>query len=129
MTSGNASYFVDANVLVYAALKDDSRHEVSKALLKDTGRGALHLSPQILAEFYSTVTNPKRVTVPYSPPEAIEFIETLLSYEHGPQVFDLQIAATMLTNGLTKLFTYNGADFKGVNEIQTSEPEMPSVTP
>jgi len=153
MTSGNASYFVDANVLVYAALKDDSRHEVSKALLKDTGRGRLHLSPQILAEFYSTVTNPKRVTVPYSPPEAIEFIETLLSYEHvvilpisqdvpvrwisllkavqvkGPQVFDLQIAATMLTHGLTKLFTYNGADFKGVAEIQTSEPEMPSVTP
>ena len=76
MTSGNSSYFVDANVLVYAALKDDSRHEVSKALLKDAGRGPLHLSPQVLAEFYSTVTNSKRVTVPYSPPEAIEFIET-----------------------------------------------------
>ncbi len=87
MTSGNASYFVDTNVLVYST-----------------------------------------VTVPYSPP-AIEFIETLLSYEHGPQVFDLQIAATMLTHGLTKLFTYNGADFKGVAEIRTSEPEMPSVTP
>jgi len=41
MTSGNSSYFVDANVLVYAALKDDSRHEVSKALLKDAGRGPL----------------------------------------------------------------------------------------
>jgi predicted nucleic acid-binding protein len=62
MTSDNRSYFVDANVLVYAAFKDDARHEVCKALLKDADRGVLHLSPQILAEFYSTVTSPKRVT-------------------------------------------------------------------
>jgi predicted nucleic acid-binding protein len=127
MTSDDRSYFVDANVLVYAAFKDDARHEVSKALLKDADRGVLHLSPQILAEFYSTVTSPKRVTIPYSPAEAIEFIETLLSYEHvvilpiskevpfgwitllkatevrGPHVFDLQIAATMLAHGVMKL--------------------------
>jgi predicted nucleic acid-binding protein len=77
MKSDDASFFVDANVLVYAALKDDSRHEVSKALLKDAGRGALHISSQILAEFYSTVTSPKRVTSPYSPSEAVDFIETL----------------------------------------------------
>lgn len=138
MTSGDGSFFVDANVLVYAALKDDPRHHVSKALLKDPSRGLLHLSPQILTEFYSTVTNRKRVTTPYSPPEAIEFIETLLTYEpivilpisqdvparlisllraievKGPHVFDLQIAATMLTHGVKKLFTYNETDFKDV---------------
>ncbi len=153
MTSGDAAYFVDANVLVYAALKDDSRHEVSKDLLKDARRGVLHLSPQILAEFYSTVTSPKRVTEPYSPLEAIEFIETLLSYEHvvvlpisqdvpsrwisllkiaevrGPHVFDLQIAATMLAHGLRKLVTYNGQDFKNVSEVQVSEPETRPAAP
>ena len=126
MTSGDASFFVDANVLVYAALKDDAGHDISKALLKDSSRGPLYLSPQILAEFYSTVTSAKRVTAPYSPAEAIEFIETLLSYEHvvvlpisedvpmrwisllkafevrGPHVFDLQIAATMLAHGVTR---------------------------
>jgi len=119
-------------------------------LLKDAGRGLLHLSSQILAEFYSTVTSPKRVTAPYSPPKAIEFIETLLSYEHvvilpishdvpsrwiallkivevrGPRIFDLQIAATMLAHGVTKLFTYNGTDFKDLAEIQTAEPETSS---
>ena len=82
MTSAEGSYFVDANVLVYAALADDPRHEVSKALLKDGSRGLLHLSPQILTEFYSVVTSQRRVTAPYSPAEAVEFIEVLLGYEH-----------------------------------------------
>ena len=117
MTSAKLSYFVDANILVYAALNDDARHEVSKSLLKNGGNRLLHISQQILAEFYSTVTNPKRVTAPYTPAEAIEFIETLLSYEHilllpisqdvplrwieilktvevrGAHIFDFQIAA------------------------------------
>ena len=57
MTSAEGSYFVDADVLVYAALADDPRHEVSKALLKDASRGLLHLSPQILTEFYLTITS------------------------------------------------------------------------
>ena len=41
MTSDNHSFFVDANVLVYAALKDDSRHDAAKALLKDSSLGTL----------------------------------------------------------------------------------------
>ena len=151
MTSAEGSYFVDANVLVYAALTDDPRHEVSKALLKDDSRGLLHLSPQILTEFYSIVTSPKRVTAPYTPVEAVDFIETLLGYEHvvvlpispdvpsrwmvllksvevrGPHIFDLQIAATMLVNGVSTLFTYNGTDFKGLADIQILEPEAAPI--
>lgn len=78
MKSDSDSFFVDANVLVYAALKDDSRHDVAKALLKDSSRGALYISPQILTESYSTITSSKRVTVPYAPMDAVMFIETLL---------------------------------------------------
>lgn len=90
------------------------------------------------------------MTAPYSPAEAIEFIETLLGYEHvvvlpispdvpsrwiallkttevrGPQIFDFQIAATMLVHGVTKLFTYNGSDFKDLADIETLEPEAVS---
>ena len=47
----------------------------------------------------------------------------------GPHVFDLQIAATMLAHGVTKLFTYNSADFKDVVEIQTEEPEPSTLSP
>src|ERR1039457_740053 len=57
MTSDNDSFFVDANVLVYAALKDDPRNKAAKAVLKDSSRGTLHISPQILTEFYSTITS------------------------------------------------------------------------
>src|ERR1022692_203870 len=146
MKSDSDSFFVDANVLVYAALKDDSRHDVAKALLKDSSRGALYISPQILTEFYSTITSSKRVTVPYAPRDAVMFIETLLGYEHirvlpisrevsdrllallkaygvkGPLVFDLQIVATMLVHGVTKIFTYNVRDFDRVADLEVVEP-------
>jgi len=145
MTSADGSRFVDANVLVYAALRDDPRYAVCKTLLQGGGGGLLSLSPQILAEFYSTVTSPKRVSAPYSPLEAVEFIETLLAYEHvvvvsipsdvpgrwmsllkikdvrGPQVFDLQIAATMLAHGIKELLTFNGMDFRNITEIHAVE--------
>jgi uncharacterized protein len=146
MKNESDSFFVDANVLVYAAVKDDPRNEVAKALLKNPNLGTLHISPQIVTEFYSTITSPKRVTAPYAPLEAVEFIETLLGYEHvvvlsishdvpgrllallkanevrGPRVFDLQIVATMLTHGVTKLFTYNGNDFRQFSDLEIIEP-------
>jgi len=50
-----------------------------------------------------------------------------LSEVRGPRVFDLQIAATMLSHGITKLVTYNGADFKSVAEIEILEPGMKSL--
>lgn len=82
MKNDEAKFFVDTNVLVYAALRDDPRNGPSRWLLINAARGVLHISPQILAEFYSTITSPKRVTAPYTPAEAIEFMETLLGYEH-----------------------------------------------
>jgi predicted nucleic acid-binding protein len=96
------------------------------------------------------VTSPKRVTSPYTSREAVEFIEALLSYEHvivlpispdvpsrwmallkdvevrGPRIFDLQIAATMFVHGVTKIFTYNGADFEDLRGIQALEPQAAS---
>jgi predicted nucleic acid-binding protein len=88
----------------------------------------------------------RRVTAPYSPREAVRFIEILLAPIHifvipisrdipgrlftmikaspvrGPHVFDLQIIATMLAHGVTKLFTYNGADFKQFKGLELFEP-------
>ena len=146
MTSGEG-IFADANILVYAAIRDDVRHAACRNLLKNPGDTLLHFSPQILTEFYSVITNPKRVTAPFTPTEAIEFIEILLSYRHsaplpitaevpaillsllkqrvvrGPRVFDLQIGATMLAHGVSRLATYNGADFKDIAGIEIVEPE------
>jgi predicted nucleic acid-binding protein len=152
MKSDSSASFVDANVLVYAALKDDPRNEAAKNLLANTAQGVLHISPQILAEFYSTITSSKRVSMPYKPSQAVEFMETLLGYEHvvvlpisqetslrwisllkttevkGPLVFDFLIVATMLIHGVTKLFTYNAGDFKGFTDIEVLEPPLDKTT-
>lgn len=151
MTNGDHKVFVDTNVLVYAAMKEDVRHAASMAVLQDANSGALCVSPQSLTEFYSTITSSKRVSAPLTPAEAIGFIETLIGCEQvtvlpisrpvserwlsllrtegvrGPHVFDIQIAATMLEHGVSKLFTYNGRDFHGLPGIEAMEPD--SVPP
>jgi predicted nucleic acid-binding protein len=144
--------FVDANVLVYSAQTTDPRYAACLKLLRTPVAGPLSVSQQILAEFYSTITSRKRVNDPLNSGEAIEFIETLLGYEHiillpistnvsalwisllkrtelrGPRIFDFQIAATMPAHGVTKLITYNGRDFIGNPEIEILEPELATGT-
>jgi predicted nucleic acid-binding protein len=56
---------VDANVLVYAIDADAPQHVVSRALL-DVARDSsttLYVTSQILCEFYSIVTNARRVPI------------------------------------------------------------------
>ena len=138
--------FVDANILVYAAVEDDVRHARCRKLLTDKTAGTLFLSSQILTEFISVITSAKRVTKPFTPEEAVGFIEALLDYANvvllpissdvpsrwlalikrspvrGARVFDFQIAATMLVHGVVRLVTFNGDDFKSIHEIEIVEP-------
>ena len=72
--------FVDANVLVYAALRDDPRFTASRRVL-ESDTELLCISPQIIAEFYSVITNPKRVSPACSADDAIEFVRALLRQE------------------------------------------------
>ena len=54
---------VDTNVLVYALDADAPHHAVARALLEAAreGSSSLYVTPQILCEFYSIVTNARRV--------------------------------------------------------------------
>jgi predicted nucleic acid-binding protein len=144
---------VDTNVLVYAAYPSAAQHAASRALVesaKDPAAG-LCVFPQILAEFFAVVTNPKRVTPPKTAEEALQAIELFLALPgltllplpadvvtrwialvranpvRGGEVFDVQAAAAMLGHGIATVFTYNVADFKGVPGITAKEP--PSGTP
>ncbi len=61
---------LDANVLVYAMDADAPQHAASRALL-DAGRSQsarLYVTLQILCEFYSIVTNARRVRSRAVPP-------------------------------------------------------------
>ena len=145
---------LDTNVLVYSAFPSAAQHADSRALVesaKDPATG-LCVFPQILAEFFAVVTNPKRVTPAKTAEEALQAIEQFLALPglallplpadvvtrwialvrtnpvRGGEVFDVQAAAAMLAHGIGTVFTYNVADFKGFPGITAKEPP-PAATP
>jgi uncharacterized protein len=137
---------VDANILVYAFDTNAPQHLASRALLNAarTGSTTLYVTSQILCEFYSVVTNPRRVLHPRSSGDGIAAIVGLLSFLHvlpmpagavegwldllrrrpvsGGAVFDLQLAATMMANGVQRIYTFNTADFSDFRELTVLEP-------
>jgi toxin-antitoxin system PIN domain toxin len=137
---------IDANVLVYAFDTNAPQHLASRTLL-DAGRAGtttLYVTSQVLCEFYSIVTNPRRVLKPRTVADAIAAITDLLSFLHvlpipartvegwlallrgrpvtGGAVFDLQLAAAMLANGVQRIYTYNTGDFEDFKELAVVEP-------
>jgi predicted nucleic acid-binding protein len=137
---------VDANVLVYAMDADAPQHVASRALL-DAARDActtLYVTSQILCEFYSIVTNARRVPKPRTPDDALSAVSGLLGFLHvlpipartvegwldllrrhpvtGGAVFDLQIVATMQANGVQRIYTFNTDDFEVFPELAVLTP-------
>ncbi|MBZ5624083.1 MAG: PIN domain-containing protein [Acidobacteriia bacterium] len=82
---------LDANVLAYAVNRDAPQHAASRALLEaaripSTRR---YVTSQILCEFYSVITNPRRVAAVSSPTEALRILSTMLALP-GLQVLPIQ---------------------------------------
>jgi predicted nucleic acid-binding protein len=73
---------VDTNVLVYALDTDATQHASSRALIEAglAGSVTLNVTSQIICEFYSVVTNPRRVANPCSPAAALAAISSLLGF-------------------------------------------------
>lgn len=139
---------LDTNVLVYAADTSSPFHTASREL-RDRGKEGdvlLCVSPQVLLEFFAVITNPKRVTKPLAPKEAIEDVKNYvkakkilkiyptkdslkmmmdLAEKHKvkkQEIFDIQLAATMLSNNVTKIYTYNTKHFSKFKEIKVLTP-------
>ena len=139
---------VDTNVLIDALFPGAPQHVAARALLDravEEGAG-LCVSLTIVSEFLSVVTDPGRVTSPRSPEEAAQTVEKILALPGmtlipippdaierllalvrayrvtGASLFDFQIIATMLGNGLTRVYTYNRSDFEKVHEIDVLTP-------
>jgi toxin-antitoxin system PIN domain toxin len=139
---------LDANVLVYAVEASAPQHVASRALIEAARDPAttLYLTSQALCEFYSVVTNPRRVAVPRSAAEALRAISALLALpgihvlptparavvgwmgllqRHpvtGGDVFDLQLVATMQANNIQRIYTFNTADFEVFPELTVTVP-------
>ena len=74
---------IDANVLVYMDA-DAPQNQASRALLEAARDPSttLYVTSQILCEFYSIVTNARRVSKPRSPDDALRAISGLLAFLH-----------------------------------------------
>lgn len=140
---------LDSNILVYAANKDAAEYERARDLVIEALKGSLRccICPQVLYEFYATVTRTEgkhKLPNPLRPPEALQVVEEYLAgtaigmITRGPQtlrhaigllklhsgvkaqlVHDLVLVATMLDNGVTKLYTANTKDFQRFSSFLT----------
>ena len=105
------------------------------------------VTPQVLAEFFAVVTNPRRVQNPRTPREALDAIEQFMALPRisvlavpvdvvprwlalarrhevrGSGVFDLQLVATMLANGVRKIYTFDRSHFEHFSEIEVTTPQ------
>jgi len=139
---------IDSNILVYAHQSLSVFNKSAKALRDKGINGEIMLCvcPQVLMEFYAIITNPKRVTNPVEPREAMNEVEKYLhsdrimkiysgenlifrivelfrKYEiKRYEIFDLQLAVTMLSNGINKIYTYNQDHFTRFKELNVLIP-------
>jgi uncharacterized protein len=137
---------IDANVLVYAMDANAPQHAASRTLLESARNTSttVYVTLQILCEFYSIVTNPRRVLKPRSAADALSAISSLLAYVQvlslppdavdglldllrrrpviGGEVFDLQLIAAMKANGVLRIYTFNREDFEAFPELEVLTP-------
>ncbi len=139
---------IDTNVLVYALFQDSRFHCAATDSLSeaDSTDGNFCVVQQVLAELHATITSGKRVTDPYSAKDAIEVAETYIGLPgvellpqpadltartlgllkqnpvSGPAIFDLQIAAAALGNGVSRILTFDRTNFSRVEEVEVVTP-------
>jgi len=137
----------DANVIQYANDADAPQHPSSSGFVRAALAGDIpvELVPQVLLEFLSVSTNPRRVLRPITPadawqqvaalrascrlldvlPRAIDILGQVLATQprRGPRVYDLFLAAQMLSHGVSTICTYNVRDFRGIPGIEAITPE------
>ena len=128
--------FVDTNVLVYASRPSAPEHAVAREALAtiELSRRTAWISPQVLREYLAVVTRPQATAPPPPMATAISDVRRFRSAfeiaEDGPAVFerllvllstcpgagkqvhDANLAATMLVHGISRLLTFNAADFQ-----------------
>lgn len=139
---------VDSNIFIYAYDSNSPFHKKAKTFLEEKSLtpGEVCLTPQIMLEFFGIVT--QKVRKPLSAGAAIAIIDEItanknilcvlpretsfltalkLAERHnivGRDIFDLQLIATMLDNGIATLATHNLKDFAKFSEITTIDPSV-----
>ena len=132
----------DSNVLVYAHNKDALFHSKAVKLITEVAKGGMFgiLTSQNLLEFYSVITDKRRLSNPITPELATELVNQYLyspfeiiypdintnkimiellkknQFKDG-QIFDVYLVATMLSSNIKRIVTANVSDFKRFENI------------
>jgi len=140
------SGLIDSNVLVYAWWYEAPQNERARQVRDAAASGDLSacICPQVLQEFASVITDSRRYDFPFDSvraarqvrmyvaclpmifpgPYAVELLADLVE-THGmvrQHVHDAALVATMLANGVTRIYTANVRDFAMFEEIEAINP-------
>lgn len=139
---------VDTNILVYAHNSDSELNEVAKRLMIDAidGRFEACITPQNLLEFFSVITNPKRVEKPLDSEIAHKI---MLNYWHSQkihkiypsnsifirlaqlvqemkitktEIFDCHLYVTMEENNVFEIYTKDTYHFSKFKNLKVIDP-------
>ncbi|RLI06234.1 hypothetical protein DRO24_05130 [Candidatus Bathyarchaeota archaeon] len=139
---------IDTNILIHAFNRSSPHREKASKILIKALRGDIKavISPQVLYEFYSILTNPRRVERPLSPEEAAAIcldlwstpnIEKIISTSttlrevfklagelglRGGTIFDCLLAVTAKENGVKAIYTENERDFRRFTFLKVVNP-------
>lgn len=140
----------DTNILVYAMNEDAEQHEAAMNLRDRAlaGKIAARLAPQVLFEYVAVTTRGRVMTTPLSASDALEDVEEFVAafpIIHPPAdiisrtlalarplgitgvaIHDIHLVATMLANGITRIYTFDDAVFA---KIKTIEPQFTVIEP
>ncbi len=142
----------DTNILVYSQDKDDRRYKISLSWMKKAEKKEVAgiISSQNIVESASVLFNLSRISKTYSDIIIREKISNILmgfqsglfniiypnhdtiiifnklikQYDLTPRkIYDTFLVATMLSNNIREILTFNTADFEKYREIRAIKPE------
>jgi predicted nucleic acid-binding protein len=115
---------IDANVLVYSMDADAPQHAASRALPEAARNplATLYVTPQILCEFYSIVTNPRRVPKPRSAADALAVLSGLLAFLH---VLPIPVHTMEELLSLLRRRTVTGGDIPSLRLLPRNRSDLP----
>jgi len=140
--------YLDTNVLAYVVNTKAPQHRAALEVLRPSETEILCVSSQVLAEFYSYITNPAILAKPLEPREAISRIKRICKMPHvcllstpldlferwmtlleerpvtNGVIFDLLHIAIMLAHQVTIIYTFNVNDFSWCSQIEVIDPSQ-----
>ncbi|MCW5982192.1 MAG: type II toxin-antitoxin system VapC family toxin [Bryobacteraceae bacterium] len=139
---------LDTNILLYVANAAAPKHAAAKAAVGRLFAGGDHpaVTPQVLFELWSVATRPvaanglgwsvaqaraeveairSRFLVLEEPPAVVDlWLDIVARHDlKGKRIHDAHLLATMKANGVTRLLTFNAADFPTESGISILTPE------